>query len=200
MEQLMHTLIAVEFSSLDGIMQSPGRRDEDTSGDFTAGGWAAAHMADDTEAAEAAMAGDNETAGIVFGHRTYRDLVGHWLSTAEPNPFADILRSTPKFVASRNADAELAYPNSTLIPGDATRTIAELKASGEGELVLMGSASLLHALQAADLIDGYILTVIPVVLGRGLRLFDTGAAPSDMRLVRGVVTTHGAFVGDYRRN
>jgi dihydrofolate reductase len=194
------TLIAVEFSSLDGVMQSPGRADEDMSGDFTRGGWAAAHMMNDPEAASAAMAGENTTAGIVFGHRTYRDLVGHWLSTAEPNPFADILRTTPKFVASRNASAELPWPNSTLLPGEATETIAELKSSGDGELILMGSASLLHALQAADLVDGYIITVLPVVLGHGRRLFDSASAPSDMRLTRGVVTSRGAFVGDYRRS
>lgn len=195
----MHTLIAVEFSSLDGVMQSPGRPDEDTSGGFTRGGWASAHMVDDPEAGAAAMAGENETAGIVFGHRTYRDLVGHWLCTAEPNPFADILRATPKFVATRDPQTQLEYPNSTALVGEAVETVAQLKAGGEGELVLMGSASLLHALQAADLIDGYILTVLPVVLGSGVRTFADAPAPADMRLARGVVTAKGAFVGDYRR-
>ena len=195
----MHTLIAVEFSSLDGIMQSPGRPDEDTSGGFTQGGWASAHMATDPEAAMAAMAGEKETVGIVFGHRTYKDLVGHWLGTQDPNPFADILRETPKYVVSRSAETELAHPRSTLLHGEAVDTIARLKAAGEGELVLMGSATLLHALQEADLIDGYILTIIPVVLGHGVRLFRGSATPTGLELTRGVVTTQGAFVGDYRR-
>lgn len=195
----MHTLIAVEFASLDGVMQSPGRPDEDTSGGFTRGGWANAHLADDPEGAMAAMSGQNETVGIVFGHTTYVDLVGHWLNTPEPNPFADVLRETPKYVTSRNPDAVLAHPNSTLLAGEAVDTIAALKASGDGELILLGSAGLLHALQDAGLVDGYILTVIPTVVGGGKTLFTSGAAHDDFTLVRSVVSEKGTFVGEYRR-
>lgn len=195
----MHTLIAVEFASIDGVMQSPGRPDEDRSGGFTRGGWANAHLSDDPEGAMAAMAGQNDTVGIVFGHHTYIDLVGHWLNTPEPNPFADILRETPKFVASRNADAETPFPNTTLLPGEAVDTVATLKASGDGELILLGSATLLHTLQGADLIDGYILTVIPTVVGSGKTLFEPGATPTDLTLVRSVVSPKGTYVGEYRR-
>jgi dihydrofolate reductase len=195
----MHTLIAVEFASLDGIMQSPGRPDEDTSGGFTRGGWASAHMATDPEAGAAAMAGGNRTVGMVFGHQTYTDLVGHWLGTSEPNPFADVLRQTPKFVASRDATAELPHPNSTLLAGEAVDTVARLKEHGEGEVILLGSAALLHALQEADLVDGYILTILPVVVGGGKRLFADGTAPSTMQLARSVVTARGAIVAEYRR-
>jgi dihydrofolate reductase len=195
----MYTLIAVEFSSLDGVMQSPGRPDEDTSGGFTRGGWAGVHMESDPEAASAAMAGDGETAGIVFGHRTYVDLVGHWLDSDEPNPFAEILRQTPKFVASRNATTELRHPNSRLLDGEAIEAIARLKESGDGELILLGSAELLHSLQDADLIDGYILTIIPVTVGAGKPLFSSGVVPSALRLTRSVVTEKGAIVAEYRR-
>lgn len=195
----MHTLIAVEFVSLDGIMQSPGRPDEDTSGGFTRGGWASAHMANDPEAGAAAMAGGGETAGMLFGHRTYMDLVGHWLSTTEPNPFTEVLRATPKFVVSHDTEAELPFPNSTLVPGDAAHTVASLKEQGDGELILLGSAALLHDLQRADLIDGYILTVLPVIVGTGKPLFVDGASPAPLTLTRSVVTARGAIVAEYRR-
>jgi dihydrofolate reductase len=195
----MRTLIAVEFSSLDGIMQSPGRPDEDTSDGFTRGGWATTHLADDPEAAQAAMAGSGHTSGMVFGHRTYRDLVGHWLDTSDPNPFTEVLRQTPKFVASRNPHAALPYPNSELLHGEGAETIARLKESGDGELIMLGSATLLHSLQAADLVDGYILTVVPVTVGGGKRLFENGTAPTTLTLTRAVVTAKGAFVGEYRR-
>lgn len=196
----MRTLIAVEFTSLDGIMQSPARPDEDTSGGFDRGGWAANHMAGDPEAGAAAMAGSGATEGMVFGRRTYGDLVGHWLTTSEPNPFTDVLRETPKFVTSRDPAAELPYPNSELLAGEAVDTIAQVKAEGDGELVMLGSATLLHSLQAADLIDGYILTILPVTVGAGKRLFIDGTVPSTLTLTRSVVTRKGAIVAEYRRS
>lgn len=195
----MYTLIAVEFSSLDGVMQSPGRADEDTSGGFARGGWAATHMATDPEAAAAAMAGDNETRGMVFGRRTYFDLVGHWLDTDDPNPFSEVLRATPKFVTSRDDTTQLPYPNSELLVGEAVETVAHLKEGGDGELILLGSAELLHSLQAADLIDGYILTTIPVTVGQGKTLWAGTTAASTLRLARSVVTEKGAIVAEYRR-
>lgn len=195
----MRALIAVEFTSLDGVMQSPGRPDEDTSDGFDRGGWAANHMVNDPEAGAAAMAGSGATEGMVFGRRTYLDLVGHWLTTSEPNPFTDVLRATPKFVASRNPAADLPYPNSELVAGEAVDTIARIKAEGEGELVMLGSATLLHDLQAADLIDGYILTILPVTVGSGKRLFVDGTVPATLTLTRSVVTQQGAIVAEYRR-
>ena len=196
----MYELIAVENVSLDGVMQSPGRPDEDTSGGFERGGWASSRLAEDGEAVEAAMGGQGETAGLVFGHRTYDDLVGHWLDMDEPNPFADILRATPKHVASRDTSTRLRHPNSHLLGGEAAQTVAQLKASGEGDLILLGSCSLLHALQEADLVDGYILTALPVVLGNGQRLFSDRGAYADMTLVRSSTSARGAFVGEYRRS
>jgi dihydrofolate reductase len=196
----MRTLIAVEFSALDGVMQAPGRADEDSSGGFDRGGWAANHMAGDPEAGAAAMAGSGATEGMVFGRRTYLDLVGHWLTTSEPNPFTDVLRETPKYVTSRNPEADLPHPNSELLPGEAVDTIARLKAAGDGELVMLGSATLLHSLQEADLIDGYILTILPVTVGAGKRLFTDGTVPATLTLTRSVVTRKGAIVAEYRRS
>ena len=196
----MHELIAVENVSLDGVMQSPGRPDEDTSGGLEHGGRASSRLAEDGEAVEAAMGGQGETAGLVFGHRTYDDLVGHWLDMEDPNPVADILRATPRHVASCNTSARLRHPNSHLLGGEAAQTVAQLKASGEGDLILLGSCSLLHALQEADLVDGYILSVLPVVLGGGQPLFSGRGVYADMTLLRSTTSARGTFVGEYRRS
>jgi dihydrofolate reductase len=195
----MHQIVAVENVSVDGVMQSPGRPDEDTRGGFDRGGWATAHLAGDEVAAQAAMAGQGGTAALLFGTRTYRDLVGHWLSAPEPNPFADILRATTKYVASRDGATALDHPNSHLLAGEAADTVAELKQQGDGDIVLLGSGELLHTLQAADLVDRYVLTTIPVVLGTGIRLFAQPAAAADLELVRDVVSPAGAIVAEYRR-
>src|SRR5215213_1519324 len=106
-----------------------------------------------------------------FGRRTYEDVVGHWLSAPEPNPFTEILEKTPKYVASRTLIEPLPHPNSTLLKGDAIGQVAALKYESGQDLVVLGSGVLVRDLAAAGLIDEYVLTTIPVVLGSGTRLF-----------------------------
>ncbi len=114
----MSRLVVVENVSLDGVMQSPGRPDEDTRGGFTQGGWAARALSRDPEAARASLEGQGQTRALLFGRRTYLDLVGHWLTTSEPNPFAEILARTPKYVVSGTLTAPLPHPASELLAGD----------------------------------------------------------------------------------
>jgi dihydrofolate reductase len=192
----MRRVVAVENVSLDGVMQSPASPDEDPSGDFTRGGWAAELLAADPEAAQAAMGrqGGQSTA-MLFGRRTYLHLVGHWLSSTEPNPFTDILRDTPKYVASRTLTEPLAYPNSILLDGEATAAVASLKAEGEGDIVVLGSGVLLRDLAAAGLVDAYILTILPVVLGSGSRLFSDTYTP--LKVTSSWTSATGIVVATY---
>lgn len=191
----MRTLVAVENLSLDGVMQGPGRPDEDTRGGFTRGGWAAAALAADPVAAQAAMAGDGPPAGLVLGRRTYLDLLDHWTRTPEPNPFVDLLLSTPKHVASRTLADPLPHPATALLGDDPVEGVRRLKADGDGELVLLGSGQLVRALAAADLVDTYVLTVVPVVLGQGTRLFQDRAV--ELEVLRTVTSPTGIVVGTY---
>ncbi len=174
----MRRLVAVENVSLDGVMQSPAAPEEDDRGGFSRGGWATELLAKDPDAAMAAMGTQGgTTTAMLFGRRTYVQLLGHWLSTTEPNPFTEILRDTPKYVASRTLTDPLPYPNSILLDGDATRAVAVLKANGDGDLVVLGSGELVRDLAAAGLVDAYVLTILPVVLGSGTRLFGSTYAP-----------------------
>lgn len=191
----MRRLIAVEYISLDGVMQAPGRADEDTRGGFTRGGWASELLANDPEAAQAAMSGQGRTGGLLFGRRTYLDLVGHWLSTPEPNPFADILRATPKYVASRTLTEPLPHPKSILLTGDAVQAVASLKEEDDGDLVILGSGALVRALAAAGLVDAYLLTILPLVLGTGTRLFGDTYAP--LRVSSSDTSPTGIVVATY---
>lgn len=191
----MRSLVVVENVSLDGVMQSPGRPDEDLRDGFEHGGWAASALAADPVAAQASMGGAGTTAGLVLGRRTYLDLLGHWTSTPEPNPFVDLLLQTPKHVASSTLAEPLPYPNTTLLGVDPVAGVRQLKADGEGDLVLLGSGRLLHALAAADLVDTYLLTVIPVVLGAGARLFE--GRYTELDVVRSITSPTGIVVGTY---
>ena len=161
----------VENLSLDGVMQSPASPEEDPSNGFTAGGWAAGPLGADPAAAQASFREDGEVVAMLFGRRTYDQLVGFWLTTTEPNPFTEVLRSTPKHVATRSG-APLPYPNSTALEGDAVEAVRRLKAEGDGRIVVLGSGDLVRQLLAAGLVDELVLTVVPVVLGSGARLFD----------------------------
>ncbi|WP_432536456.1 dihydrofolate reductase family protein [Kineococcus arenarius] len=194
----MHELVVVENVSLDGVAQGPGRPDEDTRGGFGLGGWATRLLAEDPEAVRAAMGGRGATTAMLFGRRTYHDLVGHWLGTDEPNPFTDVLRRTPKFVASRSADPEggLPWPASTLLTGEAVRTVAALKERGNGDLVVLGGLALVRDLTAAGLVDRFVLTTLPVVLGRGTRLFEGTAL--DLDVDSSTTTAAGTVVATYR--
>lgn len=191
----MGRIVVVENVSLDGVMQAPGRPDEDTRGGFDRGGWATAWMMNDPEAAQASMAGREATRAMLFGHRTYDDLVGHWLSTTEPNPFTEILRNTPKYVASRNAATVLPHPNSELVSGDAIARIAEIRTSIDGDIVVLGSGELVRELAAAGLVDEYAITTIPVVLGAGARLFGTTFA--EFEVLSTMTSAAGASVTRY---
>lgn len=109
----MATISIFEGVTLDGVMQGPGRADEDSRGGFVHSGWA------DGLSDEVAMqAADEEMAhsvAMLFGHKTYDDLLGHWSAVSEPNPFTGALVNGRKYVVSRSADTTLAYPNSTLL-------------------------------------------------------------------------------------
>ncbi len=194
----MYTVTAVENLSLDGVMQAPGRADEDTRDGFDLGGWAVPPLTADPQASQASMtmAGADDTGAMLFGRRTYHDLVGHWLSTPEPNPFADILTRTRKYVASRTATESLPHPNSTLLAGEATDTVRSLKRQGDGVLVILGSGALVRDLAAAGLVDRYVLTIVPVILGRGARLFEGTYAALEVET--STISPTGIVVASYR--
>lgn len=194
----MRNLVVVENVSLDGVMQAPGRPDEDERGGFPYGGWAADLMAQDPGVVRAGMSGTGTATGMVFGRRTYLDLVGHWLTTPDPNPFTEILRTTPKYVASRTLTEPLAHPASTLLQGDAVEAVRTLKEDEEddGDLIVLGSGDLVRQLAAAGLVDQYQLTVLPVVLGTGTPLF--GDTHTQLEALSAQAFPSGAFVARYR--
>ncbi len=188
----MGQVIVINHLTLDGVMQSPGRPDEDTRDGFDQGGWAAP-QSDDAMVAKIGerMGGERE---FLFGRRTYAELLSHW--NAEGGPFKDSLNATPKYVASSDPRAELGWPNSTLLHGDVPSAVAELKQSSDANLVIMGSGVLIGSLSAAGVVDEYVLLIHPLVLGRGRRLFD-GDIRQNLRLTDSMTTERGVVIVTY---
>ena len=180
--------------TLDGVMQGPGRPDEDTRGGFNHGGWTNGYQ--DSVSMEFAAEGMAAGGSLLFGHRTYKDLLGFWTTTPEPNPFTSVLLNSQKYVVSRSSDTVLDYPNSTLLAGEAAQTVAALHEDDDGDLTILGSGELVRTLQADGLIDEYILQIHPILLGSGTRLFDESQRV-DLILERSITTTTGVIIAQY---
>ena len=89
-------IVVMNHITLDGVMQSPGRVDEDTRGGFVQGGWATSRIDDLVgEAMGERMAAGGGLAGWLFGRRTYEELLGHWNSVPD-SPFAEVLNNARK--------------------------------------------------------------------------------------------------------
>jgi dihydrofolate reductase len=188
----MRNLIVNTFMSLDGVMQAPGGPEEDPTGGFAFGGWAAPYF-DDEMLSRVAESGPYE---LLLGRRTYEIFAAHW--PYDEGPIADHLNSTRKHVASRTRD-ELEWRNSTLIAGDVADYVANLKREDGPEIQVHGSAGLIQTLLEHDLIDEYRLWIFPLVLGGGKRFFGTGTIPAALELVDSQVSKTGVTINVYRR-
>jgi dihydrofolate reductase len=188
----MGKVIVMNHVTLDGVMQGPGRPDEDTRDGFERGGWAAPRG----DAAIGAKMGERMGAdrAFLFGRRTYEDLLASW--NAQGGPFKDALNNAHKYVASSNPATRLDWPNSTLLHGDIPAAVADLKESSGTNLVIMGSGVLIGSLMAADSIDEFLLMIHPLVLGTGRRLF-SGGTQASLRLVDSMTTSTGVLIATY---
>jgi dihydrofolate reductase len=190
----MGKVIVINSVSLDGVMQAPGRPDEDTRDGFEQGGWAVPY----SDEAMVAKIGERmgQDRAWLFGRRTYEDLLATW--NARGGPFKDALNDGPKYVASHNPEARLEWPNSELLTGDVPAAVADLKRRATANLVIFGSGVLIASLMAADVIDEYLLMIAPVVLGAGRRLF-AGGTQASLRLVECVTSGAGVVAATYER-
>lgn len=194
----MGRIVVMNHVTLDGVMQGPGRPDEDTRGGFSHGGWASRSAMPGDAAGKAMgerMAAGGGLAGWLFGRRTYEDLLSYWNQQPD-SPFGPLLNNAPKYVASTTLTDPLPWPNSTLLRGDIADDVGRLKAQSDGVLAIMGSGKLIGSLMVADLIDEYLLMIHPLVLGTGRRLFPENVYVP-LRLTDSVTTATGVVIATY---
>jgi dihydrofolate reductase len=188
-------IVVMNHVTLDGVMQGPGRPDEDTRGGFTRGGWGHRSTGDETaKAMGERMAAGGGLAGWLFGRWTYEGLLTHW--NAQDGSFKESLNNTPKYVVSKSLTDPLPWPNSTLLRGDVAESVGEVRRKTDGVLAIMGSGELIRSLIALDLIDEYLLMIHPLVLGSGRRLFSDNSAVG-LRLTHCVSTASGVVIATY---
>lgn len=191
-------IVITEFISLDGVVQAPGGPEEDTDGGFAHGGWT--HPFFDPEVVGGAF--DDALSGakaLLFGRRTWQTMAGAWPERAG-DPFADRMNALPKYVVSRTlGDDELSWENTRRIPGEeAVAAIRQLRATDDGDLLVMGSPTLVRTLLAEGLVDELRLMVMPVLLGGGKSIFPDGGGLQTLELVSAVTSPTGVQVCTYR--
>jgi len=188
-------IVVINNVSLDGVMQAPGRADEDTRGGFTHGGWAAKGVDQPDPEILAAMGRRmSRSDGLLLGRRTYQDLLTTWNSRG--GPFKDALNSAQKYVVSHTLTEPLPWPNSTLLTGNVIDAVAELRSRPGQELHVMGSGQLIETLVAHQLVDEFLLIIFPTVIGQGRRLF-SGNDYRELGLVDAQPTTSGVVIATY---
>jgi dihydrofolate reductase len=186
----MRTLVAIEFLTVDGVMQGLGSPQEDTDGGFAHGGWGAPF------AAAIPMADFGDTSAYLFGRRTYEKMAAFWPHQPDSNPIAAHMNATPKFVASRTLTS-LDWPGSRVLAGDLVTAVNDIKQDGAGTIAILGSGVLVHELMTAHLVDELRLFVHPLLLGTGKRLFRELPAPQALRLKDFSATALGTLVLSY---
>jgi dihydrofolate reductase len=193
----MSSITATLWVSLDGVVQSLGRPDEDTRGGFTHGGWGPRYS-DEVMGREMATA-MAKPGDMLFGRRTWQDFITAWAGLTDGNPFTTAMNATTKYVVSRTLEDADAWQNSILLRGEAVEVVAGLKAQSDRNLGIVGSVSLVRSLHAAALIDHYTLVICPLTLGCGTRLFEGPAPLAEFELTGSVTTTKGVIIAQYTR-
>jgi dihydrofolate reductase len=190
----MRKVIGGAFISVDGVVQAPGGPEEDPTGGFRFGGWAFPYF-DETLGgflSEVFDAGDYD---LLLGRKTYEIFAAHWPFHMD-DPIGQAFDRIRKYVVTSTPEL-LTWKGSEALVGDPAETVARLKKGDGPDLLIQGSSQLYPALLGAGLIDRIFLVTMPVMLGRGKRLFGDASAPSGMKLVDHRVAGTGAIVSVY---
>ena len=191
----MREVMAVDYVSLDGVIQGPGFDREDVDGGFTRGGWIRPYIADHRRYGDELY----PTAGaFLLGRRTYEIFAEYWPTvTKEDDLIARALNTRPKYVASRTL-TKVEWKGTTILSGDVAAQVAALKQESGKTIFLVGSSALAQSLMDMDLVDVFQLWIHPVVLGQGKRLFRDGAPNRTLKLIDSRTTSLGVVIQTYR--
>lgn len=196
----MRKVIVGAMVSMDGVMQAPGGPEEDPTSGFELGGWVAPLGENDAVFGEELDKWFDEPFDLLLGRRTYDIFAAFW-PDAGGGPHDDIASTfnrVTKYVATRKG-VDLTWKGSVALR-DAAEDVAELKQEEGPALLTQGSAELVHALLAADLVDEIRTFTFPVVLGKGKRLFDPSSRPRTFKLTHGAVSPNGMIAATYVRD
>lgn len=191
----MRKLVVLTFVSLDGVMQAPGGKGEDASGDFKYEGWTVPYWDDFSgKIMDKQMGMPFE---LLLGRKTYDIFAGYW--PKQKGPIADPFNKTTKYVVSHKP-IKLSWENSVLINSDVAAKLKALKKEDGPVLQVHGSGNLIQTLLKNDLVDELWLKIFPLTLGKGKRLFAEGTAPARFELTESKISPKGVIFANYKRS
>jgi dihydrofolate reductase len=190
----MRKIKVIEHISLDGVIQAPGRPDED--GDYPYGGWAAPHA--DPGCGRAIVNAQGDTFDLLLGRRTYDIWSGFWPNAGD-SPMANAINRATKYVATHRPDS-LTWRPAEALGADIVEGIRRIKAKDGPQLIVWGSSELTPVLLEHGLADEVLLLVFPVLLGKGKRIFSDGTPPRELALVSTKAVGSGVIISTYRPN
>ena len=189
----MRRVIAIDFVSLDGVIQAPGGPEEDTSGGFAYGGWIPPYS-DEVIGTEMNRQ-MNLPFDLLLGRKTFEMWAAHWPRHADEWP--GVMTAT-KYVASNTMTSHEWQP-SVFLSGDIAEKVTKLKQQPGPDLHVYGSGNLLQTLIKHDLVDAFWLKIYPLTLGGGKRLFAEGTIPAAFKVTEGKVSPSGIIIVNYER-
>lgn len=190
----MRQLVVVTMVTLDGVMQSPGGPEEDTSLGFKHGGWVMPYY---DEAFDAIL---NEELSVpfdmLFGKKTYEIFAAYW--PKHPGSIGTPFDKATKYVVS-DQPIELTWEESVLVDGDVVAKIKALKEQDGPMIQVHGSGKLVQTLLQNDLVDELRLRIVPITIGSGQRLFAEGTIPAAFKLLECKALPSGVIFANYKR-
>ena len=190
----MRKLIVLSFITLDGVMQAPGGPEEDTSNDFKYGGWTFPYF--DEESGKIMSKQMSGKSDLLLGRKTFEIFASYWPEHANEWPG---INEVTKYVAS-NTLSSSKWNNSVFLKGDIVSQIKKIKQENGPDIQVHGSGNLIQTLLKNDLVDELWLKIFPITLGKGKRLFDTGAIPANFKLIDAKITKKGVIFASYVRD
>jgi dihydrofolate reductase len=189
----MRKIIVLTFVTLDGVMQGPGGPTEDTSGNFTYGGWLVPYFDDFGGKVMAEQM--SKYSDLLLGRKTFEIFASHWPQHEDEWPG---INKVTKYVAS-NTLTKHEWSNSVFLKGDVVDQIKKLKQQEGADLQVHGSSNFLQTLFKHDLIDELWLKIFPVTIGLGKRLFDKGTIPAAFALTDSKTSPSGVIIATFKR-
>jgi dihydrofolate reductase len=189
----MRKIIVQEFITLDGVMQAPGGPEEDESGGFKYGGWAAPYFAEADAAAGDFMAKWMQSTDILLGRKTFEIFADYWPKHADMWPG---INDVTKYCASTTLDKS-DWQNTVFLK--TVDDIKKLRDSDGSDIKVHGSGDLARTLFKYDLVDELCLMTFPITLGVGKRLFGEDGIAAAFTLTDSVVTPNGVIFANYKR-
>jgi len=192
----MRKIIVLSFITLDGVMQGPGGPTEDTSGNFTHGGWTVPYF--DDFLGNVMTEQMSHPFDLLLGRKTFEIFASYWPHHDDEG--AGINKAT-KYVASNTlrTHERSEWSKSVFLKGNVVDEIKKLKGQDGPDLQVHGSGDLIQTLLEHDLVDEFWLKIFPVTLGLGKRLFDKGTIPASYTLVDSKTSPSGVIIATLKR-